>query len=184
MQGDFERALSAVDEAFNVLRIEKVTEDSEEWIDMLRARAEIFARRGDNASARKIFEKVLSDLRTRFPAQIKDRISTLSMLGAVSLAMGDATSAQAYHLEETDLAERTYSAGHPIRLRASLQLSRTQHFLNRNQAPRDEVLRVAAQLRQILPQASSHHAALAEIVASVSNDASRQVDQTRAHLIF
>ncbi len=184
MRGDFELARATVDEALNVLRFIKVGDDSEEWMDMLRARAEIFARHGDNASARKIFEKVLSDLRTRFPAQIKDRINTLSMLGVVSLAMGDATAARTYHAEEVELAEKTYDTGHPIRLRASLQFLCAQHFLNRNLNLNEEIFRVAGQLRKILPSTSTHHAALADIVDSVSKDASHQVNQTRAHLIF
>jgi tetratricopeptide (TPR) repeat protein len=185
MAGEYLRASKSVDEAFAVLRKKNIAETSETWLDIVRADGEVRARKGDFVVSRRILEEMLVTLRGKHPIPFKDQANTLDLAGAVSLAMGDISAALAFHLEEIELLKVHLPANHPLRLRAELQATRARYVKEGNPSQASEMLSLAKQLKQFVPDDSVHARTLSELVSGEgSNDSSTKGGQQRLMLIF
>jgi eukaryotic-like serine/threonine-protein kinase len=185
MSGEYSRATKSVDEAFAVLRKKNIAETSETWLDIVRADGEVRARKGDFTGSRRILEEMLVTLRAKHPIPFKDQANTLDLAGAVSLAMGDTSAALAFHLEEIELLKAHLPANHPLRLRAELQATRARYVKEGKSSQVSEMLALAKQLKQFVPDDSVHARTLSELVSGEgSNDSSTKGGQQRLMLIF
>jgi eukaryotic-like serine/threonine-protein kinase len=172
MLGEHARAAKSVDEAFVVLRGNNTAETNDTWLDILRADSEVRARKGDFVNSRKMLEEMLVTLKAKNPTPFKDQANTLDLVGAVSLAMGDTATALALHLEEIELLKAHLPANHPLRLRAELQAARARHAIDGKPSQSAEILELAKQLKQFVPDDSRHARTLSELMSSEVGSAS------------
>jgi eukaryotic-like serine/threonine-protein kinase len=186
MLGEHARAAKSVDEAFVVLRGENISETNDTWLDILRADSEVRARKGDFVDSRKMLEEMLKTLRAKKPTPFKDQANTLDLVGAVSLAMGDTAAALAFHLEEIELLKVHLPANHPLLLRAELQAARARYAIDGKPSQAAEILALAKQLKQFVPDDSGHARKLSELISSEvgSTSGGSKDGQLRLMLIF
>ena len=166
LQNEYAAAERSIEEASALFLKAGFNQDSDYWLDSIRVRAEINARRGNLRVAKEQLETTLAAFRARYPAQFMDQVFVLDALGAVSLAMGDAIFAQARHEEEISLLKARLPANHPLLLRATLQNERAQAFISPSDIHKQKVAEIASQLKKILPSESSYLPALEALVSS------------------
>jgi eukaryotic-like serine/threonine-protein kinase len=166
LQGKYALAESGVEEVFGILRQAGFDETADYWLDCVRVRAEINARRGNLKVARGQLETTLATFRARYPTQFIEQVQVLDTLGAVSLAMGDATFAKARHDEEEKLLAARFTPDHPLRLRAALQHQRTQMLISPDEIQQKKLAEIAHQLKSTLPPESSHLPVLEALISS------------------
>ena len=177
MAGEFELAKQSVKEAFQVARDKGYDGQSEVWLDISRANAETHARAGNLALARSELTEMLGTLRKIYPDNFRDQVSTLDLLGAVSLAMGDSAFALTCHNQEIGLLNTHLAIDHPLRLRAELQALLAKMRAQPEQGQNNKLSELVQQLKVHLPVGSTHTNVLAALVVSSSSavaDTNRQ----------
>jgi eukaryotic-like serine/threonine-protein kinase len=182
MDGEYERATRAVDEAFEILRKKGVAENAESWLDIARVAGEVRARKGDLAGARAQLQEMQTTLRASHPTLFKDQASTLDLIGAISLAMNDPKTALGSHLEEIELLKAHLPQDHPLRLRAELQAARAKLAAEGKPIQSPEISTVVQKLRKFVPEDSVHARTLSELVRS--NRGGSKGGQQQLVLIF
>jgi hypothetical protein len=165
IQGDYVLAERRANEVFDILLKAGFDEKSDYWLDGMRVRAEINARRGYLKIAREQLESTRATFRERYPTQFIEQVHVLDALGAVALAMGDAASAHAYHEEEAALLNSRFSQDHPLRLRAALQQQRAQSFISADDTEQKKLVGITERLKSTLPPESAFLSIL-EVLAS------------------
>jgi hypothetical protein len=183
MSGDHTKAAEAAQSAFNVLRQAAYQESSTAWLDISRADAEIHARKGDLTHAQKALQEILGKLRTSYPGEFRDQINVLDMLGAVSLAMGDAAFASSCHRDEILLLKKYFSSDHPWRLRAELHALRAAIKYEPDETQKMKLIELVRQLKTHLPEGSVHARVLSELLGRESSKGSTDA-QKQLVLIF
>jgi tetratricopeptide (TPR) repeat protein len=166
MAGEHSSAAKSIGEAFEMLRKMGKSEQSEVWQDMLRASGEVKARSGNWSEARKDLEEMLGTLRAFLPDNFRDQINTLDLLGAVSLAMGDAQFALTCHDEEIRLLNKHLSPDHPLRLRAELRVELAKTQMGNVSGKDKRIIELVQQLKSPLPEGSVHTKVLSEVGSS------------------
>jgi eukaryotic-like serine/threonine-protein kinase len=184
MAGNHAQASKTIDEAFSVLRKINADQKSEIWLDITRADAEVRARKGDLAHARSELVEMMNILRADDPKNFRDHINTLDMLGAVSLAMGDAIFAITCHSEEINLLEAHFAVDHPLRLRAEMQALLAKMQIEPNESHKKLLAKIVIQLKGYFPAESVHKTALSKLVASEGSESSVANTQKQLVLIF
>jgi eukaryotic-like serine/threonine-protein kinase len=170
MQGKYTLAEGSLKEASKILLEANVSESSQYWLDVTRFRAEVSARQGNLKVACEQLNAALAAFRAHYPNEVIGQVHTLDVLGAVSLAMGDATFAKAHHEEETVLLKARLAADHPLRLRAALQLERTKAMISPSENQQKKVAEMAQQLQKLLPAESLY---LPVLESLTNNDPSK-----------
>jgi eukaryotic-like serine/threonine-protein kinase len=166
MEGQYERAARTVDEAFDILRKKNVAENEEPWLDIARVAGELRARRGDLAGARAQLQAMQIVLRANHPKLFKDQANTLDLIGAISLAMNDPSTALTNHLEEVELLKAHLPQDHPLRLRAELQVALAKHAIEGKPDQPPEILSLAQKLEKFVPADSVHAKTLSTLISS------------------
>jgi ribosomal protein L17 len=184
MAGKHEQANQSINEAYVVLRKIAANEKSQLWLDITRADAETRARRGDWPEARVQLKEMLASLRASDPKNFRDHVSTLDLLGAVSLAMDDDIFALACHNEEIQLLEQHFAADHPLRLRAELQALVAKMHIESNESQKKSLRELVQQLKKYFPEGSVHTEVLSKLVASKGSRSSAVNTQKQLILIF
>jgi eukaryotic-like serine/threonine-protein kinase len=184
MAGKHEQANQTIIEAHNVLQKIKANEKSQLWLDIARADAEAGARRGDWPRAQAQLKQMLAALRVSDPKNFRDHVSTLDLLGAVSLAMGDVKFALACHNEEIQLLAQHFAADHPLRLRAELQALLAKMQIEPSESQKESLAGLVQQLRKNFPEGSVHTEVLSKLVASEGSGSNSEVKQRQLVLIF
>jgi eukaryotic-like serine/threonine-protein kinase len=169
MQGEYTSAEGSLNEASKILLEADVNERSQYWLDVKRVRAEVSARQGNLKAAREQLDAVLAAFRAHYPNEFIGQVHTLDVLGAVSLAMGDATFAKAHHEEETKLLASRLRADHPLRLRAILQFERAQAKISPSEDQQKKIAEIAQQLQKLLPAESLYLPVLESLTNSYLN---------------
>lgn len=140
-----------------------IAESSDVSLTATQVAGEILARRQDLAGAQQRLTEALAQMRKTPSANVQDLVHTLDLLGAVSLARGNAAEAMQLHQEELAILDKRVADTHPLRLRAKLQLARAQQPLV--PAASKEIETVSARLGSALPPASLHLKSLTALAA-------------------
>jgi eukaryotic-like serine/threonine-protein kinase len=165
-QSEYDLAEDRLQKAFSVLTKAGYSEKSEFWLDGIRLHAEVNARRGNLKSAREQLENTLASFRASYPTQFMDQAHVLDSLGAVSLAMGNATLAKTHHDEEAKLLDARLPIDHPLRLRAALQRERAAAAVSQGETHQKRVVEIAMQLKSKLPPESTYAPILEAIIGN------------------
>jgi tetratricopeptide (TPR) repeat protein len=182
MDGEYERAARAIDEAFEILRKKGVAENAESWLDIARVAGEVRARKGDLAGARAQLQEMQTTLQASHPTLFKDQVNTLDLIGAISLAMNDPKTAIGSHLEEVELLKAHLPQDHPLRIRAELLAARAKLAIDGRPIQSAEISTLAQKLRKFVPDDSVHAQTLSELVGS--NRGGSKGSQQQLVLIF
>lgn len=184
MEGNYALASQSISESFALLRRLGVAETKDSWLDMVRAMGEIEARKGEYAVARTRLAEMLVRLKSNYASLYKDLANTLNLLGAVSLAMGDANAALATHLEEIQVLKGNVPDDHPLRLRAELQVSRARDAIAGGSAPSSKVIELAKRLQSFVPEDSVHYTKLQGLLSGSSSSGSTSGNLNSLFLVF
>jgi serine/threonine protein kinase len=150
------------------LQLAGVTKPSEIWHSAKRIEAEICARRGETSVARALLKESLELQRVAPFSNFRAFVNTLDVLGAVSRVDGDILAAIRLHTEELDIVDRNVDRGHPLRMRAALQLALATQA--ETLVDSSDVKERARQLIQTLPADSKYLESLLPIAAGTFRD--------------
>lgn len=163
MLGQHDLAARQVESARATLLHAGIAESSDVSLMVMHVAGEVLARRGDLAGAQRQLAESLAQMRKSSPANVQDLVHALDVLGAVSLARGNAAEAIVLHEEELATLDKRVSDTHPLRLRAQLQLARARQAAMPSAA--NEIASLVAQLNNVLPAASHHRQSLTALAA-------------------
>jgi serine/threonine protein kinase len=163
LEAHYELATKRLSDAYATLKLAGAPRNSEMWHFAKRTEADMLARAGDVSAAHKLIADSLALQRDAPLANFQQLVHTLDLLGALSAAGGDVSSALKLHKEELEILDRNVGKNHPLRMRAALQFALANRAATRVESNEDKEL--AQQLIQILPADSKYLESLLPITA-------------------